>query len=66
MLVKDNIMSTSISQAVEKIPQMKKMIANAPLCVLLCTVTTYKEEQTNIQLTVEIVVVYLLGYIQFT
>ena len=66
MLVKDNIMSTSISQAVEKIPQMKKMIANAPLYVLLCTATTYKEEQTNIQLTVEIVVVYLLGYIQCT
>ena len=39
MLVKDNIMSTSVSQAVEKIPQMKKMIANAPLCVLLCTAT---------------------------
>ena len=66
MLVKDNIMSTSISQAVEKIPQIKKMIANALLCVLLCTATTYKEEQTNIQLTVEIVVVYLLGYIQCT
>ena len=66
MLVKDNIMSKSISQAVEKIPQMEKMIANAPLCVLLCTVTTYKEEQTNIQLTVEIVVAYLLGYIQCT
>ena len=34
---------------------MKKVIANAPLCVLLCTVTANKE-QNNKQPTVEIVV----------
>ena len=39
---------------------MKKIIANVPLCVLLCTATVYKD-QTNI--TGEIVT-YLLGYIQ--
>ena len=47
MLDNDNIISASISEAVEKIPQIKKIIANAPLCVLLCTATAYKE-QTNI------------------
>ena len=46
MLDKYNILSTSVSEAAEKIPlQMKKIIANA-LCVLLCTATAYKE-QTN-------------------
>ena len=38
MLDKDNIISASVSEALEKI------IANAPLCVLLCTATTYKEQ----------------------
>ena len=38
MLDKDNIISASVSEAVEKI------IANAPLCVLLRTATTYKEQ----------------------
>ena len=47
MLDNDNIISASVSEAVEKIPQIKKIIANAPLCVLLCTATAYKE-QTNI------------------
>ena len=46
MLDNDNIISASVSEAVEKIPQIKKIIANAPLCVLLCTATAYKE-QTN-------------------
>ena len=40
---------------------MEKIISNVPLCVLLCTATAYRE-QSNMQLTVEIVV-YLLGYI---
>ena len=35
----DNIISTSVSEAVEKIPTDEKIIANAPLCVLLCTAT---------------------------
>ena len=42
--------------------QMKKIIANAPLDVLLCTATAYKQH-TNIQLTV-VIVVYLLEYIK--
>ena len=46
MLDKYNITSTSISEAVEKIPTDEK-ISNAPLCVLLCTATAYKE-LTNI------------------
>ena len=47
MLDKDNIISRSVLEAVEKIPTDEKIIANAPLCVLLCTATAYKE-QTNI------------------
>ena len=47
MLDKDNIISTSVSEAVEKIPTDEKIIKNAPLCVSLCTATAYKE-QTNI------------------
>ena len=41
MLHNDNKISASASEAVEKIPtdEMKKIIANAPLCVLLCTAT---------------------------
>ena len=49
---------------------MKKFIANAPLCVLLCTATAYKEQflytatdpdqhKANIE-----IVVYLLEWIQ--
>ena len=43
MLDNDNIISTSVSEAVEKYLQIKKVIANAHLCVLLCTATVYKE-----------------------
>ena len=39
MLNKDNIMSTSVSEAVEEIATDEKIIANAPLCILLCTAT---------------------------
>ena len=46
MLDKDNIINASVSEAFEKIPK-KKIIPNAPSCVLLCTGTIYKE-QTNI------------------
>ena len=47
MLDNDNII-TSVSEAVEKIPQMKKIIAIVLLYgVLPGTATTYKE-QTNI------------------
>ena len=65
MLDKDKIITTSVSEAVEKILQMKKIIANAPLCVLLCIATAFKE-QTNIYLTVVEIPVCLLGYIQCT
>ena len=47
MLGKDNIIRTSVSEAVEKIPSDEKDYRKAPLCVLLCTATIYKE-QTNI------------------
>ena len=43
MLNKDNIMSTSVSEAVEEIATDEKIIANAPLYILLCTATAYKE-----------------------
>ena len=47
MLDIDNIISTSVSEVIGKIPTDEKIIANAPLCVLLCTATACKE-QTNI------------------
>ena len=60
MLHNDNIISTGVSEAIEKIPKMRKIITNAPLCVLLCTATTVtKSRPTYSQLTVEIVA-YLL------
>ena len=46
MLDKDNVISKSVSEAVEKIPTDEKIIASTSLCVLLCTATAYKE-QTN-------------------
>ena len=49
----DNTISASVSEAVEKIPTDEKDYRNAPLCVLLCTATAYKQH-TNIELTVEI------------
>ena len=64
MLDKNNIISTTVSEAVEKIPTDEKDYRKCSFMCLTCTTTTYKE-QTNIQLTVEIVV-YLLGYIQCT
>ena len=42
MLDNDNIISTSVSEAVEKIPTDEKDYRNAPLCILLCTATAYK------------------------
>ena len=44
MLDKDNIVSTSVSEAVEKIPTDEKNYRNTPLCVLLCTATAYKDQ----------------------
>ena len=58
MLDKDKIISTSVSEAVEKIPTDEKDYRKCSLCVLLCTATaeqlctaTAYKEQTNIQLT---------------
>ena len=61
MLDNDNIINTSASEAVEKIPTDEKDYPNAPLwCVLVCKATAYKQDtNSNIQLTVE-KVVYLL------
>ena len=61
MLDNDNIISKSVSEAVEKIPRDEKDYCKCSFICLLCTATAYKE-QTNI--TVEIVVC-LLGYIQY-
>ena len=47
MLDNDNILSTSVSEAVEKFPTDEKDYRNAPLWVLLCTATAYKQH-TNI------------------
>ena len=47
MLDNDNKISTSVSEAVEKILTDEKDYYNAPLCVLLCTTTAYKQH-TNI------------------
>ena len=58
MLLNDKTNSTSVSEAVEKIPTDEKDYANAPLCVL-------EQGQTNIQLTVEIVACQQ-GYIQYS
>ena len=43
MFDNDNIIYTSVSEAVEKIPTDEKDYLNAPLCVLLCTATAYKQ-----------------------
>ena len=40
MLHNDNIISTSVSEEVEKIPTDEKDYRKSPLCVLLCTATT--------------------------
>ena len=42
MLNNDNIISTSVSEAVEKVPTNEKDYRNAPLCVLFCTATAYQ------------------------
>ena len=47
MLDNDNIISTSVSEALEKIPTDEKDYRNALLCVSLCTVTAY-QQHTNI------------------
>ena len=49
--------------------QLKKIIANRPLCVLLCAATAYKQQlctaRDQHKANIEIVVnVYLLGWIQ--
>ena len=45
MLDNDNIISTSVSEAVKKIPTDEKDYRNSPLCVLLCTATAYKQHK---------------------
>ena len=47
MFDKDNIRRTKVLEAVEKVPTDEKIIGNAPVCVLLCIGTAYKEH-TNI------------------
>ena len=46
-MLDNNIISTSVSEAVEKIPADEKDYRSAPLCFLLCTATAYKQH-TNI------------------
>ena len=47
MLDKNNIISTTVSEAVEKIPTDEKDYRKCSFMCLTCTTTTYKE-QTNI------------------
>ena len=44
MLDKDNIISTSVSDAVEKFPKEEKDYCKCSLYVLLCRATVYKEQ----------------------
>ena len=49
MLHKDNIISACVSEAIEKVTSDEKdyllyLLYSAPLCVLLCTATAYKEQ----------------------
>ena len=44
MLDKDNIISTSVSEAVDKFPKEEKDYCKCSLYVLLCTATVYKEQ----------------------
>ena len=46
MLDKDNVISTSVLEAVEKVSTDEKDYRKCSFCVLLCTATAYKE-QTN-------------------
>ena len=62
MLDKDNIISTSVSEAVEKIPTDEKDYRKCSfMCFTLHSYSIQKADQ-HIYLTVE-VVLYLLGYI---
>ena len=61
MLHSDNIISTSVSEAVEKIPTDEKEYRK---CSFMCLTLHSYNSYTNIKLTVEIVA-YLLGYIQY-
>ena len=47
MLDSDNIINTSDSETVEKIPTYEKIIANAPLCVLVCKATACKQHTNS-------------------
>ena len=63
MLVKHNVFQRQLRRSL----QMKKIMANAPLYVLLCTATAYKEKlcpATDQHIDNTEIVVYLLGCIQ--
>ena len=67
MLDKDNIISTNVSEAVEKIPTYKKDYRKCTLMCSLCTATAYKEQlctATDQQIANIEIAVYLLGCIQ--
>ena len=61
MLHNDNIISTSVSEAVEKIPTDEKDYRK---CSFMCLTFHSYNSYINIKLTVE-TVAYLLGYIQY-
>ena len=63
MLDNNNIITTSVSEAVEKIPTHEKDYRKCSFMSFTLHRPNGYKEQTNIQLTVEIVV-YLLRYIQ--
>ena len=63
MLVKHNVFQRQLRRSL----QMKKIMANAPLYVLLCTATAYKEQlcpATDQHIANTEIVTYLLGCIQ--
>ena len=59
-MLDNNNISKVFQRQLRRSLRMKKIIANAPLCVLLCTATAV----TKSRLTTVAIVVYLLGYIQ--
>ena len=62
MLDNDNIISTSVSVAIEKIPRDEKVYRKCSFIVFYFA-QPQREDQHVLSLTLEIVV-YLLGYIQ--
>ena len=67
MLDKDNIISTSVSEAVEKVPKEEKDYHKCSIiCFTLHSYSIQRADQHNSQHQTAEIVVYLLRYIQCT